>query len=209
MIKAILFDLGGVLIDLDFEGCVSQFVSRLGFEKIRDILDRSNQRGIYQRLEGGDITPEVFRSTVLKGSRPECSANDVDACMESLLGEMAPYKVKMLEDLSERIDVYMLSNNNPISMKKCREIMRLAGLCEEKVFKSEFLSYELNLLKPSEDIYKEVVRRIGLPAEEILFFDDSTVNVESASKVGIKAVLYNQGDDLASLVTKSLEDFGC
>lgn len=209
MIRSVLFDLGGVLIDLDFEKCVGQFVSRLGYEKIRDILDRSNQRGAYQLLEGGSITPEVFRATILKNSRPECCASDVDACMESLLGDMASYKVKMLDDLSKKIDVYMLSNNNPISMKKCREIMKDAGLDEEKVFKAEFLSYELKLLKPTEDIYKEVVRRIGIPAEEILFFDDSPVNVESASRVGIKAVLYNQGDNLESLLNKSLEEYSC
>lgn len=209
MIKAVLFDLGGVLIDLDFDRCVNEFISRLGFEKIRDILDRSNQRGIYQLLEGGEITPEVFRSTILKSSRPECSASDVDACMESLLGQMEPYKVKMLSELSEKIDVYMLSNNNPISMKKCREIMRSAGLDEGKVFRKEFLSYEMKCLKPSEKIYREVVNRIGLPSEQILFLDDSIVNVKSASSVGIKAVLYNQGDDLEALVTKSLEEASC
>jgi len=209
MIKAVIFDLGGVLIDLDFDRCVNQFISRLGFDKILEILDKSNQRGIYQRLEGGAITPEMFRSEILKSSRSECCAKDVDICMEHLLGEIEPYKVGFLKELSSKVDVYMLSNNNPISMKKCHEILSSAGLDESKVFKAEFLSYEMKLLKPSVDIYNEVVSRIGLPANQLLFFDDSSVNVESAKRAGINAVLYNQGEDLASIVNQSLEEFSC
>ena len=72
MVKAIVFDLGGVLIDLDFDRSVRAFREILGYEKITEILDLYHQKGIYGEMEGGQITADEFRAEVLKDSRPGC-----------------------------------------------------------------------------------------------------------------------------------------
>ena len=70
MIDTIVFDLGGVLIDLDMEVCKEHFISLLGYTKISELLDPCHQRGIYSDLEEGILSPDAFRAEVLKDSRP-------------------------------------------------------------------------------------------------------------------------------------------
>ena len=93
MIRAIVFDLGGVLIDLDFDDCVRAFREILGYERITEILDLSHQKGIYGDMEAGLISEDVFRAEVLKDSRPGCVPADVDRAMACLLTGMDPAKV--------------------------------------------------------------------------------------------------------------------
>ena len=101
MIRAIVFDLGGVLIDLDFDNCVRSFREILGYERITEILDLSHQKGIYGDMEAGLISEADFRAAVLKDSRPGCVPADVDRVMAGLLTGMDPAKVKLLERLAE------------------------------------------------------------------------------------------------------------
>ena len=83
-------------------------------------------------------------------------------------------------------------------------MMEERGLDWQRVFRAEFVSCEMKMLKPSREIYAEMVRRVGLPAEEILFIDDSQNNVDAASALGIRAVCYPEGTPLRPLVEAAL-----
>ena len=122
MIRAIVFDLGGVLIDLDFDNCVRSFREILGYERITEILDLSHQKGIYGDMEAGLISEDDFRAAVLEDSRPGCVPADVDRAMAGLLTGMDPAKVPLLEHLAEKYPIYGLSNNNEISTARMHEI---------------------------------------------------------------------------------------
>lgn len=196
MIKAIVFDMGGVLIDLDPKGCIRAFQDRMGFEKIKEIIDPFHQKGIYGELEGGQLSADEFRAAVLADSRPGCVPEDVDYCMSAMLAGMEPYKAGLLRDLSQRYPLYLLSNNNEIALVTFHQILRDLGLDPDTVFREEFCSFRMKMLKPGLDIYREAIRRIGLPPEEILFVDDSPANVEAARSLGIQTILSPQGDNL-------------
>lgn len=201
MIKVLLFDLGGVIIDLDLEKCLEYFSHELGYSEIVNLLDKSNQRGIYSQMEEGILSADEFRQQIISGSRDGVTPCDVDHAVESLLCGIDPAKPALFDRLSDTYPVYMLSNNNPISMPKCREIMADAGMDEKKIFRREFLSCEMHLLKPSAEIYAKVISAIadecGVLASEILFIDDSKVNIEAAAASGLSTLHYAQGDDLA------------
>ena len=70
MKKALVFDMGGVLVDLDIEGCKAAFKRLLGYHKIDEIIDPCHQKGIIGDLEGGILSSEEFRSIVLSESAP-------------------------------------------------------------------------------------------------------------------------------------------
>lgn len=207
MIKAIIFDIGGVLVDVDLPRCRKAFTERIGFTMINELLDASHQRGFYSDMEEGVISADEFREKVIAASAPGATAADVDECLWQLLTGMDEYKAVLLNSLHDAGYVlYLLSNNNAISMVACHKAMADAGLDYERVFKKEFLSYRMKLLKPDRAIYERVVSEVGLQPSEIMFIDDSMSNIEAASALGIKALHYTQGSDLKALINDNLSD---
>ena len=204
MIRAIVFDLGGVLIDLDYDSCVRSFREILGYERITELLDLYHQKGIYGDMEGGLVTADEFRAEILNESRPGCVPADVDRAMAGLFIGMDPRKVPLLEKLAEKYPVYGLSNNNEISVIRMHEIYEDNGLDWQKVFRKEFLSCRMKLLKPSREIFDAAAAEIGFPPAEILFVDDSQTNVDGARAAGWQAVLYVQGTDLGECIANYL-----
>jgi putative hydrolase of the HAD superfamily len=204
MVKAIVFDLGGVLIDLSFENCVRAFVDILGFERIYELLDLSHQKGIYGDMEAGLVTADEFRAEVLRSSRPGAVPADVDRCMAALLTGMDPKKVQLLERLAEKYAIYGLTNNNEISVARMHEIYEENGLDWQRVFRKEFISCRMKLMKPSREIFDAAAAEIGFPPEEILFVDDSQTNVDGAIAAGWQSVLYVQGTDLGACIANYL-----
>lgn len=206
MKKAIIFDMGGVLVDLDLEGCKTAFKTLLGFDEIDNLIDACHQKGIWGQLEEGVLSADEFRSIVLSGSRPGSSPDDVDRAMSHILVGIEPYKAEMLKYMSEKYDLYMLSNNNEICLPFAAEIFKDAGIPLNVIFLHLFLSYEMKALKPSEAFYRKVMTEIGLPAEDMLFIDDSQTNVDGALAAGLPAMYYEPGSDLAALLADALED---
>lgn len=200
MVKAIAFDIGGVLIELDLDRCIHAFRDILGFDRITELLDPSHQKGIYGEMEAGRLGADHFRELILAESRPGCTKADVDRAMAALLVGMAEATVRVVKDLQTRYPLYLLSNNNPISMARTYAIFRENGIEPKTAFKGEFISWEMQLMKPSQACYREVIRRIGLPAREILFVDDNANNVEAAREAGLQARYYIPGSDLSLLL---------
>ena len=208
MIKALIFDMGGVLVDLDIEDCKNAFRTGLDYYEIDDIIDACHQRGIYGELEGGTMTADEFRSIVLAGSRPGATVEDVNEAMSHILVGIAPYKAEMLKKLAQKYDLYMLSNNNPICLPYSSKMFDDAGVPLATTFKKCFFSFELKTLKPSPEFYTTVMKEIGLAPEEMLFIDDSQKNVDGAIAVGLPAVYYEPGTDLEALMNEVLEGKG-
>lgn len=199
MIKAIVFDIGGVLIGLDLGRCIQAFQDILGYYRITELLDPYHQKGIYGEMEAGRITGEEFRTLVLADSRPGAQPSDVDRCMGALLTGMTEDTVATVKDLSTRYPLYLLSNNNPIAMPIITGMFRENGIGPE-TFKGQFISSEMRLLKPSREIYEATIEGIGLPAGEILFIDDNEANVMAAREAGLQARLYVPGTRLSTLL---------
>lgn len=199
MIKAIVFDIGGVLIGLDLARCIRAFEDILGFYRITELLDPYHQKGIYGEMEAGRITGEEFRTLVLADSRPGAQPSDVDRCMGALLTGMTQDTVDTVKELATRYPLYLLSNNNPIAMPIITGMFRENGLGPE-TFKGQFISSEMRLLKPSREIYEATIEGIGLPAGEILFIDDNEANVMAAREAGLQARLYVPGTRLSTLL---------
>ena len=204
-IKAIVFDMGGVIVDLDIEDCKRAFKEYLGYYRIDELIDPCHQKGIYGDLEEGKISGDEFRRIVLQDSDPGALAENVDKAMWHILTGISQYKVEMLKRLSESYDLYLLSNNNPVCLPRAKAIFEGAGIPLEKIFRRCFYSFEMKALKPSETFYKAVVREIGIPAEQMFFIDDSQKNVDGAIASGLPAVYYEPGTDLEALINNVLE----
>ena len=206
MNKTVIFDMGGVLVDLDIEDCKRVFRQELGYEGIDQIIDACHQKGIYGDLEEGKLSPDEFRSIVLADSRPGTPACEVDRAMSHILVGIAPYKVELLKRMSEKYDLCMLSNNNAICLPYSKKMFEDAGIPLEKIFLKCYMSFEMKALKPSETFYKAVLADLGRPSDEVLFIDDSQKNVDGAVAAGMPAVYYEPGSDLSALLADVLGD---
>lgn len=200
MVKAIVFDIGGVLIGLDTQRCIKAFEEGLGFSRITELLDPCHQKGIYGDMEAGNVTAGEFVSYVISESRPGVTPQDVKNAMAALLTDMPEGVADTVKRLAEKYPLYLLSNNNSISMSHIYRIMENSGIIHDEVFRDEFLSYRMNLLKPSVEIYDEAARRTGFAADGLLFIDDNLKNVEAARAAGWQARHYVPGTSLAGLL---------
>ena len=203
--KALIFDMGGVLVDLDIEDCKRAFKDYLGYDRIDEIIDPCHQTGISGDLDEGKLTAEEFRQIVLSESRPGSPVEDVDRAMWHILTGIEPYKISLLKRLAENYDLYMLSNNNAICLPRSRQLFAEAGATLEELFRKCYFSFEMKALKPSEEFYKAVMEDIGGSAEDMLFIDDSQKNVDGSIRAGLPAVYYEPGTDLEALLDKVLE----
>ena len=204
MIKAIVFDMGGVLIDLHYEKCVKAYKS-IGFENICAYLDPCHQKGIYGEMEAGKVSADEFYDFVLSQCNPGTTRQDIDHCMKSFYTGPSRDKADYLKGLKRRgYPIYMLSNNNPIMMRICDEDFSKVGIGITSFFDKAFISSSMKMLKPGQEIYLEAIRQIGMEPSEILFIDDSPTNTEAARKAGMTAVDYKPGEDLASKIESYL-----
>lgn len=206
MRKAVIFDMGGVLIDLDVPRCIQAFIDDLDYPQITQIIDPCHQKGIFGDMEEGKASADDFRAYVLKDARKGATSEDVDKALWNILVGIEPYKISLLKRLAENYDVYMLSNNNPICTPRAEVMFEEAGFSMTKDFKKCYISYKLKALKPSAECFHAIMEDIGIPAENMLFIDDSQKNVDGSIAAGLPAVYYKPGSDLAALLAEALND---
>ena len=143
---------------------------------------------------------------MLERSNPGVLPHLVDEAFWQILLSIAPEKIDLLKRLSGKYDLYMLSNNNPVCLPRSEAMFEEAGFPIYENFKKCYMSFQMKALKPSEKFYKAVVADIPLPAEEMIFVDDSQTNVDGAIAAGLPAVYYKPGTDLARVLADALND---
>ncbi len=185
----LLFDFGGVLVDLDKERCIRAFQT-IGFD-IRPLIGTYAQAGILSSLERGQSTiPQFCDELRNMTDRPDLSNEQIIHAWEQYLTGVPSDRLDLLLKIKQHYPIHILSNTNEVHWGMAEnDYFRYQGHTVHDFFDKIFLSYELGVEKPSPAIYEAVVKGIGCPPEEILFFDDSEVNCEAARQCGLQARL--------------------
>lgn len=198
-IRNIIFDWGGVLIDLDMEGCIRAF-EQAGAGCVRRLLTGSNESGFFHTYECGDMTTPEFCDTIRRLSGKELSDETIARAWNSLLLTIPEEKSVLLGELSQRYSLYLLSNTNELHWEHGSAYAFRHGNRDMKTcFRQIFLSYRMHLAKPDPEIFRTVLREAGLHPEETLFIDDNETNCQAAISTGMHAMHYLPGTDLAQL----------
>ena len=204
-IKAIFFDMGGVLLPLNMNRCVEAYRTVAGFKDVDKYLDPCHQHGFFLDIECGKMDLETFYKVCASHCAPGTTRETIMRCQAEFFDSPKPEDVALVKELGQKYDIYMLSNNNPVSMLLHIPNFENAGLPLDKSFKKLFFSHEMKLLKPDPEIYLRAIAESGHSAGECLFIDDSQRNVDGALAVGMHAVLYRPGvDDLRTLIMNEL-----
>ena len=198
-IKNIVFDLGGVLVDLDFKNAING-LQQAGFANVKEQLQAFDQDGIFQKFELGEINADEFRTAIRENSTVTLTDEEVDALWNSMLLEVPRKKLELILELRGKYMVYLLSNTNSIHWDYvCKNAFNYRGFRVNDYFEETFLSFEMHLAKPDKAIFEKVLHEANLLPEETLFIDDSEANCKAAEELGIHAHHYHIGEDLSKI----------
>lgn len=196
-VRTILFDLAGVLFNLDLEAD-TRALHAVGLPDFDECLRRPEIcRPALDYLNG--LMPEAEFLPLI---RPYCTPGATDEqilwAMDAVLSDFPVSRMAMLTELRRHYRVILLSNLNERDWRLTLRLIEAAGYTPEQLFDRTFISYQMNLAKPSPLIYQEVIRLTGIRPEETLYLDDTPSNIEAARRLGFRAELIpmNRLEDL-------------
>ncbi len=200
MVRNLLFDLGGVIMDICRENCETAF-RELGMSDIGDYLGDYGQKGPFAALESGSISEEEFRSQVRALIPGDVSDEAIDTAFNRFLTGIPPRRLVELRRLRKDYKIYMLSNTNSIMWRQdIAKAFRQEGGDVNDYFDGIVTSFEAGCCKPARGIFDRVVEKFGVKPEETLFFDDSWANVEAAAKLGFMTRHVEPGTEFYKLI---------
>lgn len=187
-IKNIIFDLGGVIIDLERRKAVDA-LDRLGLKDASALLGEYEQKGPFLLLEKGEISSSEVFDILLPHCNPGTTCTQIRDAFEEFLEDIPLERLKMLDKLRDKgYKLYVLSNTNPIMFNHWIDnAFRSDGKAMKDYFDGIVTSFQERTCKPDPRIFKNLISRYNLLPEETIMLDDSEANVESAKSVGLNA----------------------
>ena len=198
--KNLIFDLGGVLLDITPEATLTA-LKALGVGE-RFLTDGFNLRNeMLHGLECGFVAPEQMYAALAESMGVECSSEackSIKAAWCAMLGNFAVEKLRCLRDLRARgYRVFLLSNTNAIHWEVIDKRLRAAeGREPADYFDGVYLSFEMHACKPDAAIFEQLLAAEGIDATEAMFFDDSRDNCAAAASLGIAAHVMERNGSL-------------
>jgi len=204
-IPNIVFDLGGVLLNINPEDSVNQFKA-IGLNDTNRIQHEYQENGLFDRLEKGLLSPEAFRNEIRQYIDTEVSDQQIDDAWNAMLLDFPHERLLLLQQLKKTHKIYLLSNTNMIHWDFYTKLIKEThGVELSDCFEKDYYSHDMGLRKPDTSIYKELLRAENLKAGETLFIDDMYSNVEAARSVGMIAhhLDLEKGENILDLFAKN------
>jgi glucose-1-phosphatase len=200
-IKNIIFDYGGVIINIDFNLTIDAF-KKLGFSNVEEVLFRPNSSRLLPMMERGQMSPENFYQEIRKYSGLNLSDKEIEIAWNALLLDMPEKRIRLLEKLRNKYRIFLLSNSNIIHYHQyLSQLNDQYGYSHfDMLFEKAWFSHDLNMNKPNLDIYYHTLKDAGLIPHETLFIDDTKINSDAASKTGMKIYHMKSGEEITELL---------
>ena len=188
-IKNIIFDLGGVIIDIDYH-LTSQAFKALGCTTFDEVYCQSKQDSLFDDYDVGKISSSIFRSELR--SRLDLSATDreFDNAWNAMLLDLPQDRLDFIKSLRDKYKVFLFSNTNEIHIKEVFNIcQRQNGFDNFSCyFDKEYYSHMFGMRKPNKDAFIKLLNDANIIAEETLFVEDSLQHIKGAESAGLNAI---------------------
>lgn len=197
-IKNIIFDLGGVIINLDTQRTASE-MKELGFDDFEKSYSLLNQTNLFDLLEKGLLTPDQFRMEIRKHISSTVSDVQIDEAWSAMLLDFPKERIELIQKTKSKYRTFLLSNTNKIHFDKYNsDFNTVYGFSFNSLFEKAYYSFEIGHRKPDLDIYKHVLKHSNLIPDETLFIDDSEANIRTAKTLGVQTLWIDikNGEDL-------------
>jgi len=193
-IRHIIFDLGGVLLNLDYQRTEQAFVD-LGITNFGELYSQLQQTAIFDQLETGKIGQVEFVKAIQDISGLTLSEEQIIDAWNAMLLDFPLRRLQILQQLRNHYDLFLLSNTNEIHEAAFNKTL----LDDHNIsniglfFDRAYLSHRVGLRKPMKEIFMHVLEENGLKAEHTLFIDDSPQHIEGAKLTGIQTIYLEKG----------------
>ena len=206
MIRNIIFDYGGVIIDLDYNRMKQEF-EKLGVKNFDEHFSQLRQTPLFDLLEKGKISEHDFRDEIRKQTGIPLTDEQIDFAWNSILGDIREEKIHFLTHFFSNHKIYLLSNTNFIHLKAITKyLLRNHGRVNlDSLFDRVYYSCAMGMRKPEPGIFRKIMEDNSLKPQETLYIDDSPQHVEGARNAGLYAALYDPKDSLEEFVNKILQ----
>jgi len=192
-VKNIIFDLGGVIMDIDVKQTLHAF-TKLGIKNVENYFGHGFAASFFSDHEAGRLSDEDFLKEIKKLITGEASDEDVINAWNALLMRFPPERINLLKELKSRYRIFLFSNTNAIHYDKFSEIYRdtFSGELED-LFEKAYFSHSLGHRKPDPTGFELIIEENKLDPKKTLFVDDAFINVEGAIKTGLKGLYLPPG----------------
>jgi epoxide hydrolase-like predicted phosphatase len=190
-IRALLFDLGGVVIDFDFAGAFRVWASRASCDP-NLLAERFSIDDPYKQHERGEIPASIYFATLRQSLSIDLSDEDFIAGWNNVYLGIVPGMTRVLSVVQRHLPLFAFTNSNPTH----KSVWEHLYASELRPFETIFVSSDLGSRKPDPDAFELVASRMGFAPGEVLFFDDGPENVEGARMAGLQGVLVGSMRDV-------------
>lgn len=200
-IKNIIFDLGGVIINLDIPKTISEF-NKISAQPFESIYTQLQQTPIFDLFDKGHISESEFFLELRQYLKSNVSDGDILYAWNAMLLDFPKHRLELLSELKNNYRIFLLSNTNETHINQFEaDLYQQHGYKNlEPFFEKVYYSCRMGMRKPDTEIFETVLKENKLNSSETIFIDDSPQHVNGALKIGIKAHLLPKGKDVKELL---------
>ena len=197
--KNILFDLGGVILDINVQATLKGFYE-LGFPAELMQYPHAMTTDLFFKYETGKLDTKLFRNEIRKTTGVKLTDQAFDEAWNAMLVRIPQERAALLKVLSKRYNLYMLSNTSELHVRVFEKMyLDAAGEPMQQVFKKIYYSHEIGWHKPDHEAWEYVIKDAGIKPEETLFLDDNIHNIKASQELGFQAIHIHERTNLMNL----------
>ena len=198
-VKNILFDLGGVLLNLDVAQTREAFI-KLGVTQIDDLFQVGHAASFFREYEIGAISDEEFVEKTRQLAVPGTTSDQVIDAWNVMLLDFPAERVHFLNTLKNKYRLFLFSNTNAIHLQAFhKSYQQVYGAAMDDLFEKAWYSHVINKRKPDVAAFQYVIKESNIDAGETLFIDDALINIEGARLAGLQAIHLTGGKTILDL----------
>ncbi|HEX2549733.1 MAG TPA: HAD family phosphatase [Gammaproteobacteria bacterium] len=207
-IKNLIFDLGGVIIDIDYNRTFEAF-KKHGVHHFDEAFNQGKQEAIFDEYETGRISSDEFRKIIKDKLKLFISDEEFDCAWNAMLLDLPKERLDFIKGLRKNYKVFLFSNTNDIHLKK------VFSICEKQhgfnnfleYFEKEYYSNIFGKRKPDVASFISILNENKLKAEETVFIDDTLQNIHGASEAGLHVIHLTKDKSIFDIIEhiKALE----
>lgn len=200
-IKNIIFDLGGVILDLDFQRTFTAF-QKLGVDQFSDIYNQAKQDGLFDDFETGKISAAHFRGGLRERLGIAASDEEIDRAWNAMLLTFPKERLDFIKNLHTQYQVFLFSNTNEIHLEAFYQIAKqiLGGDHFNEYFHKVYYSHLFKQRKPHPESFIAILNENLLLPDQTLFIDDTLQHIQGAQKVGLHTLHLTKDASLFDII---------